>query len=209
MIGRNLSKWYSPSVCWQATEGLLVNSLLSVRSNGLCNQAKYAPTPGYIQHRCVRRGADEGYKSPEELDDVKRVQKSVRAQKRLMKVCQRWRASYWRFYVETSKTHAGKDVVLPHAIDGFGCSVKSPRYSSTPTAAGTKAKAALSVLGWESSLCDFENQFMELFKYQNLHFITKFLKKQGHHCLVYEAHMVRSRWSGRCRGCGLAGSYTS
>ena len=32
---------------------------------------------------------DEGYESPEELDDVKRVQKSARAQKRLMKVWQR------------------------------------------------------------------------------------------------------------------------
>ena len=47
MIGRNLSKWYSPSVCWQATEGLLVNSLLSVHSNGLCNQ------PNMRQHLVI------------------------------------------------------------------------------------------------------------------------------------------------------------
>ena len=32
---------------------------------------------------------DEGYENPEELDDAKRVQKSTRAQKRLMKVWQR------------------------------------------------------------------------------------------------------------------------
>ena len=40
---------YSPSVCWQATERLLVNGLLSVHSRGLCKQPNMRQHFGYIQ----------------------------------------------------------------------------------------------------------------------------------------------------------------
>ncbi|KAF9006973.1 Sec63 Brl domain-containing protein [Cyathus striatus] len=71
-----------------------------------------------------------------------------------------------------SKTQADKDIVSPHAIDGFW------------------ASAVLTILGSESSLRDCENQLMELFDYQSFHITTKFLKNRD--VIVWCTKLMRS-----------------
>ena len=53
-----------------------------------------------------------------------------------------------------------------------------------------KAVSVLSILGSESSLCDCENQLMELFDYQSFHITTKFLK--NHDVIVWCTKLMRS-----------------
>ena len=80
---------------------------------------------------------------------------------------------------ETSKTHVDlKHIVSSHTIDGFWVWRQISEVFPDASTAETKAKAALSILRSESSLRDCENQLMELFKYQNFHLITKFLKNR-------------------------------
>ncbi|KAL4073668.1 putative RNA helicase [Scleroderma citrinum] len=90
----------------------------------------------------------------------------------------------------TSKTQTDKDIVSPHAIDGFWVQRQISEVFPDATTAETKAKAALSILGSESSLRDCENQLMELFEYQHFHIITKFLKNRD--VVVWCTKLIRS-----------------
>ncbi|KAK7461038.1 Pre-mRNA-splicing helicase BRR2 [Stygiomarasmius scandens] len=78
----------------------------------------------------------------------------------------------------SKKTQADKDIVSPHAIDGFWVQRQISEVYPDPVTAAEKAAAVLSILGSESNLRDCENQLMELFEFQSFHIITKFLKNR-------------------------------
>lgn len=88
------------------------------------------------------------------------------------------------------KTKADKDIVSPHAIDGFWVQRQISEVYPDPVTAADKASSVLSVLGSESSLRDCENQLMELFEYQSFHIITKFLKNRD--VIVWCTKLMRS-----------------
>ncbi|KAF5370279.1 hypothetical protein D9758_006929 [Tetrapyrgos nigripes] len=90
----------------------------------------------------------------------------------------------------TKKAQADKDIVSPHAIDGFWVQRQITEVYPDPVTAADKAASVLSVLGSESSLRDCENQLMELFEYQSFHIITKFLKNRD--VIVWCTKLMRS-----------------
>ncbi|KAG6332314.1 hypothetical protein ID866_6773, partial [Astraeus odoratus] len=89
-----------------------------------------------------------------------------------------------------SKAKAEKDIVSPHAIDGFWVQRQISEIFPDPVTAADKAASVLSILGSESSLRDCENQLMELFEYENFHVITKFLKNRD--VIVWCTKLIRS-----------------
>ena len=91
---------------------------------------------------------------------------------------------------QAGKAKADKDVVSPHAIDGFWVQRQISEVYSDPVTAADKAAAVLSILGSESGLRDCENQLMELFEYQSFHVITKFLKNRD--VVVWCTKLMRS-----------------
>ena len=80
---------------------------------------------------------------------------------------------------QAGKAKADKDVISPHTIDGFWVQWQISKVYPVLVTVADKATAILSILASESGLCDCKN------KYQSFHVITKFLKRQGHHSLVY------------------------
>jgi pre-mRNA-splicing helicase BRR2 len=88
------------------------------------------------------------------------------------------------------KTKADKDIVSPHAIDGFWVQRQISEVYPDPVTAADKAAAVLSVLSSESSLRDCENELMALFEYQSFHVITKFLKNRD--VVVWCTKLMRS-----------------
>jgi len=88
------------------------------------------------------------------------------------------------------KAKADKDIVSPHAIDGFWVQRQISEVYPDPVTAADKAASVLSILGSESSLRDCENQLMELFEYQSFHVITKFLKNRD--VVVWCTKLMRS-----------------
>lgn len=80
---------------------------------------------------------------------------------------------------QAGKAKADKDVVSPHTIDGFWVQRQISEVYPVPVTVADKATAILSILASESGLRDCKNE------YQSFHVITKFLKKQGRHSLVY------------------------
>lgn len=91
---------------------------------------------------------------------------------------------------QEGRTKADKDVVSPHAIDGFWVQRQISELYPDPVTAADKASAVLSILGSESNLRDCENQLMELFDYQSFHVITKFLKNRD--VIVWCTKLMRS-----------------
>ncbi|OAX40546.1 Sec63-domain-containing protein [Rhizopogon vinicolor AM-OR11-026] len=89
-----------------------------------------------------------------------------------------------------AKAKADKDIVSPHAIDGFWVQRQISEVYPDPVTAADKAASVLSILGSESSLRDCENQLMELFEYQSFHVITKFLKNRD--VVVWCTKLMRS-----------------
>lgn len=83
-----------------------------------------------------------------------------------------------------------KNVVSPHAIDGFWVQRQISELYPDPVTAADKAASVLSILGSESNLRDCENQLMELFDYQSFHVITKFLKNRD--VIVWCTKLMRS-----------------
>lgn len=88
------------------------------------------------------------------------------------------------------KTKADKDIVSPHAIDGFWVQRQVSDVYPDPVTAADKAASVLSILGSESNLRDIENQLMELFDYQSFHITTKFLKNRD--VIVWCTKLMRS-----------------
>lgn len=89
-----------------------------------------------------------------------------------------------------SKERADKDIVSPHAIDGFWVQRQISEVYPDPVTAADKATSVLSILGSESSLRDCENDLMDLFEYQSFHVITKFLKNRD--VIVWCTKLIRS-----------------
>lgn len=79
---------------------------------------------------------------------------------------------------QRGKERADKDLVSPHAIDGFWVQRQISEVYPDPVTAADKAASVLTILGSESSLRDCENDPMDLFEYQSFHVITKFLKNR-------------------------------
>ncbi|KAF9470501.1 hypothetical protein BDN70DRAFT_939652 [Pholiota conissans] len=77
----------------------------------------------------------------------------------------------------TTKVKA-KDIVSPHAVSGFWVQRQISKVFPDSVTAAADAVSILSILSSESSTRNCKNQLMELFDYQNLHFITKFLKNR-------------------------------
>ena len=71
-----------------------------------------------------------------------------------------------------------KDLVPPHAIDGFWVQRQVSEVYPDPVIAADKANSVLSILGSESNARDCENQLMELFDFENFNIITRFLKNR-------------------------------
>ncbi|TFK70690.1 Sec63-domain-containing protein [Pluteus cervinus] len=90
----------------------------------------------------------------------------------------------------SQKNRADKDVVSPHAIDGFWVQRQISEVYPDPVTAADKAASVLSILGSESGLRDCENQLMELFDYQSFHIITKFLRNRE--VIVWCTKLMRS-----------------
>ncbi|KAG1730314.1 putative RNA helicase, partial [Suillus lakei] len=90
----------------------------------------------------------------------------------------------------TGKAKADKDIVSPHAIDGFWVQRQISEVYPDPVTAADKAASVLSILGSESGLRDCENQLMELFEFQSFHVITKFLKNRD--VVVWCTKLMRS-----------------
>ncbi|KAJ7097861.1 putative RNA helicase [Mycena belliarum] len=88
------------------------------------------------------------------------------------------------------KIKADKDIVSPHAIDGFWVQRQISEIYPDPVTAADKAASVLVILGSESSLRDCENQLMELFEYQSFHITTKFLKNRD--VVVWCTKLMRS-----------------
>ncbi|EIW74460.1 Sec63-domain-containing protein [Coniophora puteana RWD-64-598 SS2] len=88
------------------------------------------------------------------------------------------------------KTKADKDIVSPHAIDGFWVQRQISEIYPDPVTAADKAQAVLTILGSESSLRDCENELMELFEYQSFDVITRFLKNRD--VIVWCTKLMRS-----------------
>ncbi|KAJ7125480.1 putative RNA helicase [Mycena crocata] len=91
---------------------------------------------------------------------------------------------------QQKKTKADKDIVSPHAVDGFWVQRQISEIYPDPVTAADKASSVLSILGSESSLRDCENQLMELFEYQSFHITTKFLKNRD--VIVWCTKLMRS-----------------
>ena len=89
-----------------------------------------------------------------------------------------------------SQPKADKDIVSPHAIDGFWVQRQVAEVYPDAVTAADKAASVLSILGSESSLRDCENQLMELFDYQSFHITTKFLKNRD--VIVWCTKLIRS-----------------
>ncbi|THH28522.1 hypothetical protein EUX98_g5677 [Antrodiella citrinella] len=83
-----------------------------------------------------------------------------------------------------------KDIVSPHAIDGFWVQRQISEVYPDPVTAADKAASVLSILGSESNLRDCENQLMDLFEYQSFNVITKFLKNRD--VIVWCTKIMRS-----------------
>ncbi|KAG1789995.1 putative RNA helicase [Suillus plorans] len=90
----------------------------------------------------------------------------------------------------TGKAKTDKDIVSPHAIDGFWVQRQISEVYPDPVTAADKAASVLSILGSESGLRDCENQLMELFEFQSFHVITKFLKNRD--VVVWCTKLMRS-----------------
>ncbi|KII91381.1 hypothetical protein PLICRDRAFT_135522 [Plicaturopsis crispa FD-325 SS-3] len=88
------------------------------------------------------------------------------------------------------KAKADKDIVSPHAIDGFWVQRQISEVYPDPVTAADKAASVLAILGSESSVRDCENQLMELFEFENFHIITKFLKNRE--VIVWCTKLMRS-----------------
>ncbi|TFK32698.1 Sec63 Brl domain-containing protein [Crucibulum laeve] len=88
------------------------------------------------------------------------------------------------------KAQVDKDIVSPHAIDGFWVQRQISEIYPDPVTAADKAASVLSILNSESSLRDCENQLMELFDYQSFHVITRFLKNRD--VIVWCTKLMRS-----------------
>ncbi|PFH47664.1 hypothetical protein AMATHDRAFT_77103 [Amanita thiersii Skay4041] len=88
------------------------------------------------------------------------------------------------------KVKDDKDIVSPHAIDGFWVQRQISEIYPDPVTAAEKAAAVLTILGSESGLRDCENQLMELFEYQSFHITTKFLKNRE--VIVWCTKLMRS-----------------
>ncbi|KJA17891.1 hypothetical protein HYPSUDRAFT_205863 [Hypholoma sublateritium FD-334 SS-4] len=88
------------------------------------------------------------------------------------------------------KVKAEKDIVSPHAIDGFWVQRQISEIYQDPVTAADKAASVLTILGSESSARDCENQLMELFEFQSFHIITKFLKNRD--VVVWCTKLMRS-----------------
>ncbi len=88
------------------------------------------------------------------------------------------------------KVKAEKDIVSPHAIDGFWVQRQISEIYPDPVTAADKAASVLTILGSESSARDCENQLMELFEFQSFHIITKFLKNRD--VVVWCTKLMRS-----------------
>ncbi|KAJ3476926.1 hypothetical protein NLI96_g10818 [Meripilus lineatus] len=91
---------------------------------------------------------------------------------------------------QQGKQRADKDIVSPHAIDGFWVQRQISEVYPDPVTAADKATSVLSILGSESNLRDCENQLMDLFEYQSFHVITKFLKNRD--VIVWCTKLIRS-----------------
>ncbi|KAJ7046921.1 putative RNA helicase [Mycena alexandri] len=91
---------------------------------------------------------------------------------------------------QEKKAKADKDIVSPHAVDGFWVQRQISEIYPDPVTAADKAASVLSILGSESSLRDCENQLMELFEYQSFHITTKFLKNRD--VIVWCTKLMRS-----------------
>ena len=130
---------------------------------------------------------DEGYEIREESDDEEDAEDGEGSEKADEDAGNDEELVIGGSTSETSKTHSDKDIVSPHAIDGFWVQRQISEVFPDATTAETKAKAALSVLGSEYSLRDCENQ---LFEYQNFHLITKFLKNRD--VIVWCTKLIRS-----------------
>ncbi|KAF8631115.1 hypothetical protein AX17_005160 [Amanita inopinata Kibby_2008] len=91
---------------------------------------------------------------------------------------------------KAKKVKGNKDIVSPHAIDGFWVQRQISEIYPDPLTAADKAAAVLSILGSESGLRDCENQLMELFEYQSFHITTKFLKNRD--VIVWCTKLMRS-----------------
>ncbi|KAJ6623527.1 Sec63 Brl domain-containing protein [Mycena sp. CBHHK59/15] len=91
---------------------------------------------------------------------------------------------------QEKKSKADKDIVSPHAVDGFWVQRQISEIYPDPVTAADKASSVLSILGSESSLRDCENQLMELFEYQSFHITTKFLKNRD--VIVWCTKLMRS-----------------
>lgn len=89
-----------------------------------------------------------------------------------------------------SKAQTDKDIVSPHAIDGFWLQRQISEVFLDPVTAADKAASVFGVLDSESSLRDCENQLMELFEYQNFNVITRFLKNRD--VIVWCTKLIRS-----------------
>ncbi|KAJ7632741.1 putative RNA helicase [Roridomyces roridus] len=91
---------------------------------------------------------------------------------------------------QEKKVKADKDIVSPHAVDGFWVQRQISEVYPDPVTAADKTASVLSILGSESSLRDCENQLMELFEYQSFHITTKFLKNRD--VIVWCTKLMRS-----------------
>jgi pre-mRNA-splicing helicase BRR2 len=91
---------------------------------------------------------------------------------------------------QEKKAKADKDIVSPHAVDGFWVQRQISEIYPDPVTAADKAASVLSILGSESGLRDCENQLMELFEYQSFHITTKFLKNRD--VIVWCTKLMRS-----------------
>ena len=91
-------------------------------------------------------------------------------------VRQRWQHYHSRRRIGRRQT--GKDLVPPHAIDGFWFQRHVSEVYPDPVIAADKANSVLSILGSESNARDCENQLMELFDSENFNIITRFLKNR-------------------------------
>ncbi|KAJ8517086.1 hypothetical protein ONZ45_g5700 [Pleurotus djamor] len=92
--------------------------------------------------------------------------------------------------VKDRKAKSDKDLVSPHAVDGFWVQRQISEVYPDPVTAADKAASVLSILGSESGLRDCENQLMELFDYESFHIITKFLKNRD--VIVWCTKLMRS-----------------
>ncbi|KAI6134777.1 putative RNA helicase [Pisolithus croceorrhizus] len=133
---------------------------------------------------------DEGYEVRDESDDEEAEETEESSQRAEEEADGGEDLIIGRSASTPSKAEADKDIVSPHAIDGFWLQRQISEVFPDPVTTADKAASVFGVLDSESSLRDCENQLMELFDYQNFNVITRFLKNRD--VIVWCTKLIRS-----------------